>query len=200
MSTEFDGRTRRPYQQTKRAEAVQGTRERIAAAAAGLHEEVGVSRATVSEIARRAGVTRLTVYQHFPDLAALLPACSAHYEARHPLPDLVALAERVPSARAVGGDVVAARREMVQALYRWYREVEPMFGKVFADRVGVPEVDAFLRAGLETVLDRAADLVARDIRDRVLVRLALDYWTWHRLAVEGLDDETAAALLVSDSP
>ena len=31
---------------------------------------------------------RLTVYNHFPDLNALLPACSAHWLAEHPQPDL----------------------------------------------------------------------------------------------------------------
>src|SRR3712207_7218377 len=41
-----------------RAEAQQATRARIAAAAAELHEEVGIARTTVADIARRAGVQR----------------------------------------------------------------------------------------------------------------------------------------------
>jgi AcrR family transcriptional regulator len=43
--------------------------------------------ATVTEIARRAGVGRVTVYNHFPDDVALLGACSAHFVAGHPPPD-----------------------------------------------------------------------------------------------------------------
>ena len=48
MSTET-----RKYTLKARAEAQDATREKIVAAAADLHEEVGVARATVSEIARR---------------------------------------------------------------------------------------------------------------------------------------------------
>ena len=79
---------KRKYELKARAEAQQATHDRIAAAAASLHEEVGIARTTVADIARRAGVQRLTVYNHFADLDALLPACSAHYLAEHPRPDL----------------------------------------------------------------------------------------------------------------
>ena len=78
----------RKYELKARAESQRETRDRIAAAAAELHEEVGVANTTVADIARRAGVTRLTVYNHFADLSELLPACSAHYAAQHPRPDL----------------------------------------------------------------------------------------------------------------
>src|SRR5881227_3872228 len=95
MSTE-----KRRYELKARAEAQQATRERIAAAASALHEEVGIGRTTVADIARRAGVQRLTVYNHFPDLEALLPACTAHWTAEHPQPDLsTALAEADPTRR-----------------------------------------------------------------------------------------------------
>jgi len=70
-----------------RADRQRETRQRIAEAAAELHGEVGPARTTVAEIARRAGVQRLTVYNHFPDDAALFPACSAHYLSLHPFPD-----------------------------------------------------------------------------------------------------------------
>ena len=73
MSTET-----RKYELKARAESQRETRERITEAAAELHEEIGVARTTVAEIARRAGVQRLTVYNHFPELSDLLPACSAH--------------------------------------------------------------------------------------------------------------------------
>ena len=59
---------KRKYELKARAESQQATRDRIAAAAASLHEEVGIAQTTVADIARRAGVQRLTVYNHFPDL------------------------------------------------------------------------------------------------------------------------------------
>ena len=92
-----------PNQEVARAESQRETRDRIARAATELHEQKGVARTTVAEIARRAGVTRLTVYNHFADLSELLPACSAHYAALHPAPDLArvfALEDPVERVRA----------------------------------------------------------------------------------------------------
>ena len=97
----------RKYELKARAESQRETRDRIARATAELHEEKGVAQTTVAEIARRAGVTRLTVYNHFADLSELLPACAAHYERLHPMPDLggaLALAEPGERVRgALGG-------------------------------------------------------------------------------------------------
>src|ERR671926_341731 len=91
---------KRKYELKARAASQQATRDKIAKAAAELHEEVGVAKTTVADIARRAGVQRLTVYNHFPDLEALLPACTAHYRAEHPQPDFeAALALADPAER-----------------------------------------------------------------------------------------------------
>src|SRR5689334_20545499 len=121
---------KRKYELKARAEAQEATRARIAAAAAALHEEVGVGRTTVADIARRAGVQRLTVYNHFPDLAALLPACTAHWLAEHPLPDLdPALALEDPGERL---------RAVLAGLYRWYRDGAAMQRRVMGERVAVP--------------------------------------------------------------
>ena len=63
------------------------TRRRIVEAVVALHEEIGPAATSVTAIAERAGVQRLTVYRHFPDDRALLGACSAHWLDEHPLPD-----------------------------------------------------------------------------------------------------------------
>ena len=185
----------RKYELKARAEAQRETRERIAAVAAGLHEEKGVAKTTVAEIARRAGVTRLTVYNHFPALEDLIPACAAHYTARHPLPDFSAALELEDDRARV--------RAAVGDFYAWYREVEPMFGKLFSDRANVPELDRFMADHIDqTQADLAADLAKRfgargrrAERLRALLRVAVDFWTWRRLAREGLDDEAAAELM-----
>src|SRR4029078_12298128 len=135
----------RKYELKARAESQRETRDRIARTTAELHEEKGVANTTVAEIARRAGVTRLTVYNHFADLSELLPACAAHYERLHPTPDFAtALAQSDPRARGRG-----ARGR----LYGWYRETEPMFGKLFSDRASVPELDRFLEQNVDRMLD-----------------------------------------------
>ena len=57
----------RKYELKARAEKQADTRRRIVEATSELHEEVGPARTTVAEIARRAGVQRLTVYNNFPN-------------------------------------------------------------------------------------------------------------------------------------
>ena len=181
---------KRRYELKARAEAQQATRTRIAAAAAALHEEVGIARTTVADIARRAGVQRLTVYNHFPDLHALLPACSAHWLAEHPRPDLEpALALQDPAERL---------RAALTALYGWYRETAPMQRRVLGERATVPELDAWIARSSDLRLaDLAARLSAGFQRPdaHALVAVALDFWTWQRLDREGLDDAAGAALM-----
>jgi AcrR family transcriptional regulator len=95
---------KRKYELKARAENQDRTRERIVAATAELHEEVGPARTTVAEIARRAGVQRLTVYNHFPAEAQLFAACSAHWLSGHPPPDptpALALEDAADRLRAV---------------------------------------------------------------------------------------------------
>jgi AcrR family transcriptional regulator len=181
---------KRRYELKARAEAQQATRARIAAAAAALHEEVGVAKTTVADIARRAGVQRLTVYNHFPDLQALLPACTAHWLTEHPLPDLeAAFALEDPAERL---------RAALISLYGWFRETVPMQQRVFGERATVPELDAWMAQSTDRMLAQlAADLSAGFDRPdaRALVALALDFWTWQRLDREGLDDAAAAELM-----
>ena len=55
------------YELKKRAERQEETRLRIARATLELHEILGPALTTRSAIAQRAGVTRPTVYSHFPD-------------------------------------------------------------------------------------------------------------------------------------
>ena len=57
----------RRYDKRQRAHQEAETRQRIVDATIALHESIGGPSTTVTAIAGRAGVSRLTVYRHFPD-------------------------------------------------------------------------------------------------------------------------------------
>ena len=191
MSTET-----RKYEKKARAEGEEQTRQKIAGAAAELHSEIGPSATTVAEIARRAGVSRLTVYNHFPDNEALYPACSAHWIAEHPLPDFSeALAAADPRERV---------RELLEMTYAdVFRGWGGMMGNLQRDRSTDPALDAYMGANTDPMFDALAAELAKGFgargkkaeRLRSLIRLALDFWTWRRLDTEGLSDREAADLM-----
>jgi AcrR family transcriptional regulator len=177
---------KRKYELKARAEAQEATRARIAAAAASLHEEVGIARTTIADIARRAGVQRLTVYNHFPDLAALLPACSEHWMTERPMPDLTpAFALEDPTERLCTA---------LKLLYGWYRENAAMLRAIFGERAAVPELDAWMAQSADALIAALAARLSEGF-ERPFVALALDFWTWQRLDREGLDDAAAAELM-----
>src|ERR1700745_213689 len=87
---------KRGYRKQRRADTEEETRLRITVSALDLHGTVGPSQTSISAVARRAGVRRSTVYRHFPDETALFRACSAHWAAQNPPPDLEAWASIGP--------------------------------------------------------------------------------------------------------
>ena len=82
--------TKRKYELKDRARKQEQTRARIIDALIELHETVGAARTTVTEVARRAGINRMTVYQHFPTEADMVTACTTHWIELHPPPDVQA--------------------------------------------------------------------------------------------------------------
>ena len=93
--------SKRKYEMKKRAERQRETRRRIVEATIELHRTRGPANTTVSEIAKRAGVNRLTVYNHFPDMTDLLRACSRSWTRAPPgaRPDALG-ADRRPATEA----------------------------------------------------------------------------------------------------
>ena len=176
--------TRRKYQLKKRADEMVETRRRITEAAVQLHGTIGPARTTLSEVARRAGVQRHTVYRHFPTDAELLGACSAHYFTANPWPDLEAW-------RAIA-DPSERLETALDELYAYYERTEAMYSNLFRDETLVAPVGARLprfRAYLDdAALLLAAGWGARGGRRAMLVaaaRHALDFHTWRSLARDG---------------
>jgi AcrR family transcriptional regulator len=187
---------KRRYELKRRAETQAETRRRIVDATLELHATVGPLAATVAAIAERAGVSRLTVYRHFPDEVALLRACTSDYNLDHPPPDPTPwLAIEHPALR-----LEVALRD----LYAYYAANEPMLGNG-QDSYGVMPA---LRQALEPWLEgahRLQELLAgswgSDARPGSLrfaaIGHAIAFPTWRALRhAQGLTNDQAVRLMV----
>jgi AcrR family transcriptional regulator len=181
----------RPYELKRRAERQDETRQRIVDATIGLHRERGAAQTTISDIARRAGVGRVTVYRHFPDEESLFRACSGHYFATHPFP-AVARWHEIP----VAGDRL---RTALRETYAWHAENEQMIGMALAEARDLP-----LMAPYHAFWDAAADVVAaawpergrRRAERKAAVAVALSFDTHRTLRREqGLPLRRAVELM-----
>jgi AcrR family transcriptional regulator len=188
---------KRPYTKRARAQAEEATRLRITESAVALHGSLGPARTSISAIAEHAGVRRSTVYRHFADEAAIFDACSAHWAAQNPPPDLSQVLAIRDSAERV--------RSTLEALYAYYRRTEAMMANLVRDEATVPHVhERFL--GYHEMLAALRDplLAGRGLRaaarrrGRAAVGHALAFATWQSLArQQGLSDAEAATLMAA---
>jgi AcrR family transcriptional regulator len=177
----------------RRAQQVDETRQRITEAAVRLHTSRGPSEASIAAIAEEAGVTRLTVYRHFPDQEELFAACMNHWESLHPPPN--------PLAWSAIKDLVERARVGLRDLYMWYSEVGGDLAPIHRDFEHLPPgARARMEAGnawlAEAIVgDEGRDETVGTRRARRLRAIAahlvrLD--TWRSLVVEqGLDTAEA---------
>lgn len=130
----------------------------VLVAAHGCVMDVGLRRTTLADIARRAGVSRMTLYRRFPDLQAIVSELLTI--------ELLALLE---AAREETADLPTARERVVEAgvrvverlvghpLYRRVLDVDPeLLLPLVVDRFGSSQ-----RAAIEQV----AAMVAEGVRD-----------------------------------
>ena len=185
----------RSYRLKERAKRQAQTRQRIVKATVALHEELGPAATTVAEIARRAGVSRLTVYNHFPSDGELFAACQQHFLTQYPAPDLTAaLALEEPGER-VG--------VVLTLLYPSFRRQAAMSSRVLQDRTSLPALDALLAHTRDAGIGNLTQALAAGFAAkgqvatglRAVIALGLDFWTWQRLTQEGLSDDKAAELM-----
>jgi AcrR family transcriptional regulator len=185
-------KTKRKYELKQRAERVAETRRRITEATLELHRTVGPAATQISEVARRAGVQRRTVYNHFPDDASLFAACSAYWRALHPAPD--------PARWLELQDPYERLELALQDLYGWYRETEPMTAKVLRDAELLPALGPIIERGLGAYLEHVRGILTEPFRSRgrrreridAAARAAVDFHLWRSLAPLG--DAEAAEL------
>ncbi len=186
--------SRRGYRMGRRQEALDETRQRIAAAAFELHGEIGPSRTTITAIAERAGVQRHTVYNHFPDLESLFRACTAHGMSVMGFPR--------PEPWRTITDPTERLRHGLGELYRVYRTNARPIGTILREMPLFADV-----GGVEAYTDRMAELfetLARGWPDddpRQAMRApaighAMRFETWQSLTDGGLSDDQARDLMV----
>jgi AcrR family transcriptional regulator len=182
----------------RRAELVDATRDRIRDAAIRLHTSVGPSHASIARIADEAGVTRLTVYRHFPDPDALFEACMAHWTAQAQPPD--------PRAWAAVEELEPRAGLALAQLYDWFADHHDELYPNYRDRHLTPESSQLrLRANIA----RQADIVAgtdgsgspAEKRLRAAAGHVVSFWTWRSLTRDqGLSNteavETAVGMLL----
>jgi AcrR family transcriptional regulator len=158
---------------------------------------VGPARTTISAIAERAGVERLTVYRHFPDDTAMFEACTAHYATQVPAPDPTTWADiREPAQRL---------RTALLAFYDYYRRSEDVLTHAARDVPQLPALAAVLSPWEDFVARLREDLMEgwetggpAGTRRAAAIAHALRFETWRSLArAEGLEDAEAADLMVT---
>jgi AcrR family transcriptional regulator len=187
----------RKYELKRRAEQQEETRQRIVEATVALHTSIGPARTTISAIAERAGVERLTVYRHFPDERSLFAACSAHYRAINPLPD--------PTLWSGDADPDARLRTALAEVYAYYRRIEQSWVNILRDVQVLPVMQEMLPdqvAHWERMGDVLMEGWGQGYGDSKLLRAAighaLDFQTWRSLVrQQRLDDERAISLMVA---
>jgi AcrR family transcriptional regulator len=160
-----------------------------------LHGTLGPARTSMSAVAAHAGVRRSTLYRHFPDEAALFDACSAHWAAANPPPDLTACStvedhdERLTVA--------------LTELYAFYRRAEPMLENLFRDELTVPIVRerfaafrGYIASVRDTLMTGRKLRGAARLRTRAALGHAIAFSTWKSLVRDqGLDDDAAVELM-----
>jgi len=169
----------RRYELKRRAERQDETRQRIVDATIELHQTIGAAQTTVSEIAKRAGVGRVTVYRHFPDEETLFYACSGHYFSQHPFPDIERW-RRIP-------DPHDRLREGLRDTYVWHEENRQMIAMALAEARELPMMTRY-----HDFWDAAAEVLAAAWRVRgrrrsnlkAAIALALSFDTHRTLTRE----------------
>jgi AcrR family transcriptional regulator len=185
------------YNLKARAERYQQTRQRIVETAVELHRIYGPAQTTITDLAKRAGVERQTVYNHFPDELSLLKACSAHDLTLNPPPDA--------EPWKLIADPESRLRKALAEVYAYYRRNEQMQANVTRDAQVNPNVRKVIEA-LIRHQERMRDALAAGWeqgdgqRHKQLygaLWMALEFQTWRTLVrQQGFEDDEVIELMV----
>ena len=175
----------RRYRMTNRREAVGSTRSRILGAAIKLHSTRGTSATSWDDIAAVAGVSRATVYHHFPSLDSLIPACAEVAFALADVPTLEQAAEGFADLRTTEQRIGRLVRETCKC----YAAGSEWLRAAWRERDMVPPmqraVSRLQRAG-EVLVDAAVSGTDINRDERRTLAVLLDFQFWDALARSGM--------------
>jgi AcrR family transcriptional regulator len=186
----------RNYDMRRRAKRQDETRQRIVEATVELHKSIGMARTTISAIAEKAGVQRLTVYRHFPDERALFSACTGHYMGANPPPD--------PASWTQVANPKERLKMALAEVYAYHRRTEQIMANVIRDAPVHPLTREMAEPYFQLWERMQYVLVTGwGVEDERLALLlaalghALDFQTWRSLVrQQGLNDEQAIEVMV----
>jgi AcrR family transcriptional regulator len=177
----------RPYTPVARKRAVDEGRDRILSAARDLLQEGDIAAFSLDAVARRAGVTRMTVYNQFGSRGGLLEELFDHLVTRGAFSEL--------SGIFALEDPVAAFDAVIAVLGRFYSENRPTLKRVHAVAGTDPDLGAAIRKrndrrrrAVETLVQRLDDDFRPTVPDAELVttlNVLVGFETFDALAGEG---------------
>jgi AcrR family transcriptional regulator len=180
LSRDYPDESQRPYRMHRRSENIDDTRLKIVEATVELHSTVGPSATTVMGIADKAGVTRATVYRHFPDDLSLVNACSMHW-----------LSQQVRPRPDAWVNITGAEdrlRAGLADLYRFYRNGESMLTLIYRDFDYLPaehqrELQERADHHRDVLLAAFPERTRAGHRLRAIVGHVVSFWTWRSLCI-----------------
>jgi AcrR family transcriptional regulator len=180
----------RTYTLRRRAARKDEVRRRIVEAAVVLKQTKASGELSVAEVAEQAGVGRVTVYRHFPDLDVLRQASSQRFFAQNPPPD--------PSRWAAIANPHARLRAGLSEAHAYHRRTERMVGKMKADEAEVRDPYRRLWRAGGGVLAAPFGLTGEAARRLgAAIDMGLSFEAWRMLVRDqGLNDEQALDLML----
>lgn len=185
---------KRKYRKIRRAEQQAQTRDKIVEAAMALHEELGPRATSISAIAERAGVQRLTVYRHFEDDVAIFQACSSRWLEINPPPDPSLWQQLTPAAQRT--------EEALRNLYTYYAGNARMLSRVYSDEADVPALQEVIEGFRSYLNGIANDLLnawqpeSKKRKDvKALIKHAVQFFTWKSFSQEKMKERRIAQVM-----
>lgn len=183
----------RTYDQKKRRQSQAETRLKITEAAVRLHQRQGILATSMNDIAEEAGVGKVTVYRHFPDIEAVTQACSTHFFQHNPPPD--------PSPWRDIEEPELRLKKGLTDIYRWFAATQEMMTSVYAEARGLPIMApyhahwALMRDILAEPWQAGRRGSRKDKRLHAAIALAIEFDVWRKLTHdEGLNIDDAVEL------